>query len=185
MVKSIFDQKRVSQLRNDDTMSKAAYAAQLKNGGTNSLVFTDPSQTTSTRVGRILDKYRMNRDTLTSFYSRKKLTKEQQAKLDETLAFESQKMVNRNTVEEKKVLYSSESMKLLLANDSKRLESQKRVIHNFKETGNGTDHVLSTKLRFRTYMPRAKYEEGVEDETMDCKALVRKTIKNLNNRKKH
>jgi hypothetical protein len=70
-------------------MSKAAYAAQLKNGGTNSLVFTDPSQTTSTRVGRILDKYRMNRDTLTSFYSRKKLTKEQQAKLDETLAFES------------------------------------------------------------------------------------------------
>ena len=40
---SIFDQKRVSQLRNDDTMSKAAYAAQLMNGGTDSLVFTDPS----------------------------------------------------------------------------------------------------------------------------------------------
>jgi hypothetical protein len=34
-------------------------------------------------------------------------------------------------------------------------------------------------------MPRPKYEEAGEDETMDCKALVRKTIKNLNNRKKH
>jgi hypothetical protein len=127
----------------------------------------------------------MTRDTLTSFYSRKKVSKEEQAKIDEKFFLDSQKMVNKSKVEKTKVLYSSESMRLLLANDSKRLESQKRVVHNFKETGNGTDHVLSTKLRFRTYLPMAKYQEGEADETMDCKALVRKTIKNLNARKKN
>jgi hypothetical protein len=65
----------------------------------------------------------MTRDTLTSFYSRKKLTKEEQAKKDEQMLFESQKMVNKSKVEIPKVLYSSESMRKLLANDSKRLES--------------------------------------------------------------
>jgi len=56
--------------------------AQIKNGGTDTLIFTDPSTTKSLRVSRILSKYSIDRDTLTNFYSRKKLNKEDQAKLD-------------------------------------------------------------------------------------------------------
>jgi hypothetical protein len=67
-------------------------------------------------------------------------------------------------------------MKKLLVNDTDRLESREQVLHNFKETARGTDFSLSTKLRFRPYMPM---ERANDKHDIDCVQLIRKAIKNL------
>ena len=123
----------------------------------------------------------MTRDRMTTAYQPKPiLTAEEKEALEAKRFFESRKMVKRGVIEKEPVFYSSNSMRKLLMNDSTRLESQDTVLYNFKETGNSTDHCLSSKLRFRTYMPLQEKDTGKKEA--NCESIIRETIKNLNSK---
>jgi hypothetical protein len=78
----------------------------------------------SKHMSRILNKFDLTRKALTTVYQPKPiLTAQEKAAIEALAFFNSRKMVKRGIVEKEPVLYSSNSMKKLLVNDSTRLES--------------------------------------------------------------
>jgi hypothetical protein len=132
-------------------------------------------------MNRILNKFQLSRQAVTTLYQPKLVLTAAEKEAKEARAFfESRKMVRRGVIEKAPVLYSSNSMRKLLMNDSTRLESHNQVVFNFKETGNSTDHCLSSKLRFRTYFPLQ--DASGKDKEESCETIIRQTIKNLNSK---